>query len=224
MSTSVKIAPSVLAADFTRLGEEIREAEKGGADLFHIDVMDGQFVPNISFGTVIVEAVYRVTSLALDVHLMIERPERYIPDFVQSGAAMVNVHVETCPHLHRTIQQIKELGVKAGVALNPHTPFELIREILPYVDRVLVMTVNPGFGGQELIHGTLPKISQIAEAVKLVNHPVEIGVDGGVDLETAKEVVAYGANVLIAGSSVFKARGGAGEGVAALRTSLKAMP
>src|SRR5215467_4149535 len=131
MSNSGKIAPSILAADFTRLGEEVREAEKGGADLFHIDVMDGHFVPNISFGPMIVETVYRVTRLTLDVHLMIEKPERYIPDFVQAGAQMINVHVETCPHLHRTIQQIKELGVKAGVALNPHTSVATIREILP---------------------------------------------------------------------------------------------
>ena len=221
MSTSVKIAPSILAADFTRLGEQIREAEIGGADLFHIDIMDGQFVPNISFGPMIVETVSQVTRLLLDVHLMIEKPERYIPDFVQAGAQMIDVHVETCPHLHRTIQQIKELGIKAGVALNPHTPFEMIREILPDVDRVLVMTVNPGFGGQELIHSTLPKIRQIAEAVKSVNHLIEIGVDGGVDTTTAKEVVACGATVLIAGSSVFKVREGIAEGIVALRASIQ---
>lgn len=222
MSTSVKIAPSILAADFTRLGVQIREAEIGGADLFHIDIMDGHFVPNISFGPMIVETVSQVTRLLLDVHLMIEKPERYIPDFVQAGAQMIDVHVETCPHLHRTIQQIKELGIKAGVALNPHTPFEMIREILPDVDRVLVMTVNPGFGGQELIRSTLPKIRQIAEAVKSINHPVEIGVDGGVDATTTKEVVACGANVLIAGSSVFRVREGIAEGITALRTSLTA--
>lgn len=220
MASSVKIAPSILAADFTRLGEQLREAEIGGADLFHIDIMDGHFVPNITFGPMIVEAVSQVTRLLLDVHLMIEKPERYIPDFVQAGAQMIDVHVETCPHLHRTIQQIKELGVKAGVALNPHTPFEMIREILPDVDRVLVMTVNPGFGGQELIRGTLPKIQQIAQAIKSVGHPVEIGVDGGVDTATVQEVVSRGANVLIAGSSIFRARRGIADGIAALRASL----
>jgi ribulose-phosphate 3-epimerase len=212
-----KIAPSILSADFTRLGEQIREAEIGGANLIHCDVMDGMFVPNITFGPMVIEAVRRVTNLPLDVHLMIEKPERYLQEFVQAGATMINVHVETCPHLHRTLQHIKELNVKAGVALNPHTPFEMIREILADVDRVLVMTVNPGFGGQKLIHSTLPKIAQIAEATRRLNRAIEIGVDGGVDVTTTSLVLEHGANVLIAGSSVFNAPGGIAAGMAALR-------
>ncbi len=220
MIGAFKIAPSILAADFTRLGEQVREAEAGGANLIHCDVMDGLFVPNITFGPLVIEAVRRVTNLPLDVHLMIEKPERYLEEFVQAGATMINVHVETCPHLHRTIQHIKELNVKAGVALNPHTPFEMIREILGDVDRVLVMTVNPGFGGQKLIHSTLPKIAQIAEAVRRTNHPIEIGVDGGVDATTTSLVLEHGANVLIAGSSVFNAPGGIAAGMAALRNAV----
>ncbi len=212
-----KIAASVLAADFTRLGEQIREAQSGGADLFHLDVMDGHFVPNISFGPMIVKAVRGLTNLTLDVHLMIEQPEKYIPMTVDAGANMINVHVETCPHLHRTIQMIRELGAKPGVALNPHTSFEMIREILPDVDRVLVMTVNPGFGGQHLIRDVMPKLSQIAEAARKLDHPIEIGVDGGVEPDTVGLVLEHGANVLIAGTSVFRAPGGIGAGIAALR-------
>ena len=221
MSSVIKIAASILAADFTRLGEEVRQAEAGGTDLFHLDVMDGQFVPNISFGPMVIEAVRGVTKLPLDVHLMIEQPERYIPVFAQAGANMIDVHVETCLHLHRTIHQIKELGVRPGVAINPHTPFEMIREILPDVERVLVMTVDPGFGGQKFIQSVLPKIEQIAKAVKGLNHPVEIGIDGGVDTSTISTIVASGGNVLIAGSSVFHAPGGSGAGIAALRAAVK---
>jgi ribulose-phosphate 3-epimerase len=220
VTVAFKIAPSILAADFTRLGEQVREAEAGGANLIHCDVMDGLFVPNITFGPLVIEAVRRVTNLPLDVHLMIEKPERYLQDFAQAGATMINVHVETCPHLHRTLQQIKELNLKVGVALNPHTPFEMIGEILGDVDRVLVMTVDPGFGGQKLIHSTLPKISQIAEAARRTNHPIEIGVDGGVDVTTTSLVLEHGANVLIAGSSVFNAPGGIAAGLAALRNAV----
>ncbi len=218
---SFKIAPSILAADFTRLGEQVREADAGGADLFHLDIMDGMFVPNISFGPMVVEAVRWVTKRPLDVHLMIEKPERYLGVFAHVGADMINVHVETCPHLHRAIQQIKELHLKAGVAINPHTPFEMIREILVDVDRVLIMTVNPGFGGQKLITSVLPKMAQIAEAVRTLDHPVEIGVDGGVDVDTLPSLVAYGADVFIAGSSVFHAKGGIAAGIAALRSAAR---
>jgi len=165
----------------------------------------------------VVEAVRRVTKLPLDVHLMIERPEWYLEAFAKAGATMMNVHVETCPHLHRTIQQIKALNVKAGVALNPHTPFEMIREVLGDVDRVLVMTVNPGFGGQKLIHSTLPKVRQICEATKQYKHEIEVGVDGGIDVQTIADVRGYGADVFIAGSSVFGYAGGVAAGIKALR-------
>jgi ribulose-phosphate 3-epimerase len=219
VSSAIKIAASILAADFTRLGEEVRQAEAGGTDLFHLDIMDGRFVPNISFGPMVVEAVRGVTRLPLDVHLMIEQPERYLAVFARAGADMINVHVETCPHLHRTIYQIKELTLKAGVAINPHTPFEMIRDILPDVDRVLVMSVDPGFGGQKFIQSVLPKIEQIARATRELDHSVEIGVDGGVDTSTAPTIVASGGNVLVAGSSVFHAPGGIAAGITALRAA-----
>lgn len=211
----IKIAPSILAADFTRLGDHMREAEAGGADLFHVDVMDGRFVPNISFGPMIVAAARRVTALPLDVHLMIVEPERYIDAFAAAGASMITVHVETCPHLHRTIQQIHEAGALAGVALNPHTPLDQIREVLPEVERVLVMSVNPGFGGQPFIISTLGKIPQIR---KVLGHlPVEIAVDGGIDAITARHVVKADADVLVAGSSIFHFPDGPAAGIAALR-------
>jgi ribulose-phosphate 3-epimerase len=223
VTSAFKIAASILAADFTRLGEQVHEAEEAGVDLFHLDIMDGMFVPNISFGPMVVEAVRSMTRWTLDVHLMIEKPERYLDVFAQAGANMINVHVETCPHLHRTIQHIKELGLKAGVALNPHTPFSMIREIVPIVDRVLIMTVNPGFGGQTLIPSTVSKLKQIADAVKQLDHPPEIGVDGGVDIATASTVIANGANILIVGTSIFHAEGGIAAGVAGLRAAGKAV-
>jgi ribulose-phosphate 3-epimerase len=222
MSHSVKIAASLLAADFTRLGEQVRQAEAAGADLLHLDVMDGRFVPNLTFGPLIVRAVRSVTTLPLDVHLMIEQPERYVEAFFEAGATQINVHVENCPHLHRLIYQIKDLGIRAGVVLNPHTPFEMIREIMGDVDRVLVMTVNPGFGGQHFIASTLPKIARIAEAIEAQARPVELAVDGGVDAHTTPPLIERGVNVLIAGSAIFGAAGGITTGVAALRTAAKA--
>lgn len=217
-----QIAPSILAADFTRLGEEVRAAEAAGGDQIHIDVMDGHFVPNLTMGPLVVEAVRRVTKLPLDVHLMIERPDDFLKDFADAGATTINVHVETCPHLHRTIQRIRELGVKPGVAFNPHTPFEMIREILPDVDRVLVMTVNPGFGGQTFIRNTLHKLIEIRQAARILQRDavLEIGVDGGIDVHTAPDVLTRGANVLIAGNSIFRNPGGIATGVAALRAVL----
>ena len=217
MPGSFKIAPSILAADFTRLGEQVREAEAGGADLFHCDVMDGHFVPNISFGPMIVEAVRRVTALPLDVHLMIEQPERYLEMTAKAGAQMINVHVETCPKLHDTIRQIRALGVKPGVAINPETPFERIQEFIPEVDRVLVMTVHPGFGGQKFIPEMLPKIARISQAAKRIGRDIEIGIDGGVEVSTTPDVLAQGGNVLVAGSSVFHAKGGIAAGIKSLR-------
>jgi ribulose-phosphate 3-epimerase len=216
----IKIAPSILAADFTRLGDQVREAQAGGADVLHLDVMDGQFVPNISFGPLVVHAVNRATDLPLDVHLMIEQPERYIADFVRAGATMINVHVEACLHLHRTLQQIKSLNCQAGVALNVHTPFEMIREVLADVDRVLVMTVNPGFGGQTLIRTTLPKVRQVREAADALGRDLEVAVDGGIDQDTVAEVYGYGANVFVAGSSVFGYEGGVPAGIDSLRQAI----
>jgi ribulose-phosphate 3-epimerase len=217
MNEKIKISPSLLAADFTRLGEQIREAEAAGADELHVDVMDGHFVPNITMGPFIVEWIRKVTQLPLDVHLMIEQPERYIADFVKAGATMIDVHVENAPHLHRTIQHIRELGAQPAVAFNPATPFEFLREVLPDIDRVLVMTVNPGFGGQKLIQGALHKIIELRQAARIIQNPLEISVDGGIDAQTAPLVLQRGANVLIAGSSIFRARDGIAAGIAGLR-------
>jgi ribulose-phosphate 3-epimerase len=202
----VKIAPSILSADFARLAEEIRDVEQGGADYIHVDVMDGHFVPNITIGPLIVEAIRPVTKLPLDVHLMIEQPDRYIPAFAKAGADYLSVHVEACPHLHRTIHLIKEHGVKAGVVLNPHTPVEMIRHIIDDVDLVLLMTVNPGFGGQKFIPSVLPKIRQVAQLVKERGRFVEIEVDGGINAETARLCMEAGANVLVAGSAIYNER------------------
>jgi ribulose-phosphate 3-epimerase len=202
----VKIAPSILSADFARLAEEIRDVEQGGADYIHVDVMDGHFVPNITIGPLIVEAIRPITKLPLDVHLMIEQPDRYIPVFAKAGADYLSVHVEACPHLHRTIHLIKEQGVKAGVVLNPHTPVEMIQHIIDDVDLVLLMTVNPGFGGQKFIPSVLPKIRQVAQLVKERGRFVEIEVDGGINAETARLCMEAGANVLVAGSAIYNER------------------
>lgn len=200
----IKIAPSILSADFSKLGSEVQEVSKGGADWIHIDVMDGRFVPNITIGPLIVEAVRPHTSLPLDVHLMIIEPDRYIPQFVKSGADYVSVHVEACPHLHRTVHLIKEEGAKAGVVLNPHTPFSLIEHILEDVDLVLFMTVNPGFGGQRFIPHVVPKIREfrlLLEKRGLTD--IDIEVDGGINSQTADLVVKAGANVLVAGNAIY---------------------
>ncbi len=218
---NVHIAPSILSADFAKLGEEVRAVAEHGADAIHIDVMDGHFVPNLTFGAPIVAALRRVTTLPLDVHLMIEQPERYLEQFVEAGADMLTVHVETCPHLHRTVQAIHALGVRAGVALNPHTPFELIREVLPDVERVLIMTVNPGFGGQRLIPRTLGKVAQIRAAIAALDQPIELGVDGGVDRETIADLARSGADVFVAGSAIFGAAEGIAEAMAALRAAAR---
>jgi len=212
----VKVAPSILSADFSRLGEEIKDVEQGGADYIHVDVMDGHFVPNITIGSLIVDAIRPVTKLPLDVHLMIENPDQYIEDFAKAGADYITVHVEACRHLHRTIHQIKSLGVKAGVVLNPATPVESITSIIDDVDMVLLMTVNPGFGGQKFIHSVLPKIRQVHNLAAARGLDIEIEVDGGVNEETAKLCIEAGANVLVAGSAVYNNKD-RGQAIAALR-------
>lgn len=197
------IAPSILSADFSRLGEEIRTVEAAGADWIHIDVMDGHFVPNITMGPLVVEAVRRLTKLPLDVHLMIETPDRYIADFARAGADLIAVQVETCVHLHRSVQLIREAGVRPGVALNPATPLATIEWILADVDFVLVMSVNPGFGGQQFIPSSLEKIAQLRMMIQTRGLSTLIQVDGGVNAGTIGEVAAAGADVFVAGSAIF---------------------
>jgi ribulose-phosphate 3-epimerase len=203
----IKIAASILSADFCRLGEGVAAAERAGADYIHCDVMDGHFVPNITIGPLVVEAVRRATSLPLDVHLMIAHPERYVPSFAAAGASNLTVHVETCPHLHRTVQQIRELDVGASVTINPATPLTVLDEILSYVDMVLLMTVNPGFGGQAFVETMLDKIERLRETVTRRGLDVDIEVDGGINADTARGVVAAGANVLVSGSAIFAPSG-----------------
>lgn len=199
----VKIAPSILSADFSKLGEEILAVEHGGADYIHIDVMDGHFVPNITIGPLIVEAIRPITALPLDVHLMIEDPDQYIEAFAKAGADYITVHVEACRHLHRTIQMIKSFGVKAGVVLNPATPVETIQHIIGDIDMVLLMSVNPGFGGQAFIPEVLPKIRKVKQMVDQKGLMVDIEIDGGVNSETAKLCMEAGADVLVAGSAIY---------------------
>jgi ribulose-phosphate 3-epimerase len=220
LGNPIKIAPSILSADFTRLGQQVQEAEAAGADYIHVDVMDGRFVPNITVGPLVVEAVRRVTSLPLDVHLMIESPERHLGAFGAAGADRLTVHVETCPHLHRTVQHIKELGCRAGVTLNPSTSVVSLEEILPYVDLVLVMTVNPGLGGQVFIEGMLPKIRRVRAMLDERGSPAELEVDGGISPDTAPRVVQAGADVLIAGAAIFEAAEGIGEAIARIRRAV----
>ncbi|WML50515.1 ribulose-phosphate 3-epimerase [Neobacillus sp. PS3-34] len=199
----VKIAPSILSADFSRLGEEIKDVEQGGADYIHVDVMDGDFVPNITIGPLIVDAIRPVTKLPLDVHLMIENPDEYIEAFAKAGADYITVHVEACRHLHRTIHHIKSFGVKAGVVLNPATPVETIQHVLADIDMVLLMSVNPGFGGQKFIPDVLSKITAVKKMAQDKGLNIEIEVDGGVNSETAKLCIEAGANVLVAGSAIY---------------------
>ena len=218
----IKIAPSILSADFANLEDAVRAAEDAGADYIHVDVMDGHFVPNITVGPPVIASLRRVTELPLDVHLMIESPDRYLLDFAAAGATILTVHVETCPHLHRTVQLIRQLGASPGVTLNPATSLETVREILPYVDQVLVMTVNPGFGGQTYIPTMTDKIARLARMIVESGSGAEIEVDGGIDTHTAPEVVAAGARVLVAGSAIYNSIEGVREGIRALQLAVAA--
>jgi ribulose-phosphate 3-epimerase len=217
----IEIEPSILSADFTKLGEAVIEAQNAGVKGIQIDVMDGRFVPNINFGPGVVSAIRPITKMFLDVHLMIVEPEKYIEDFVKAGADQIIVHQETCPHLHRTLQSIREYGIKSGVTLNPATPPDMIKDVLELSDFVQVMGVNPGFGGQKFIYSQLDKIRTIKSMLKERDLDVPIGVDGGVGIETAPLIVEAGATILIAGSSVYNTKATVKENVYALLKSVQ---
>jgi len=216
----IKYAPSILAADFGRLGEQVAEATEAGADYIHIDVMDGQFVPNLTAGPVIVSALRPWTSLPLDVHLMIQEPDRLIPRFAEAGAGIITVHPEACLHLHRVIYQIKDLGVRAGVSLNPGTPISVLDDVLSDLDLVMVMTVNPGFGGQKYIETMTDKIARMRQRLDELGSEAELEVDGGISATTAPGVVKAGARVLVAGSAVFNSRESVAQALARIKASV----
>jgi len=215
----IVIEPSLLAADNTRLGEQAREAEAAGAEAVQIDVMDGRFVPNLSFGPGVIQALRPVVQILLDVHLMIVEPERFLAAFAEAGADRLIVHQETCPHLHRTLQSIRDLGIQAGVALNPGTPIVTLEEVLPLADLIQVMTVNPGFGGQKFLHSQLDKIRRLRRMLDERRLTTAIGVDGGIDTTTAPLVVEAGATMMVAGSSVYNRRASVADNLAALRAT-----
>jgi ribulose-phosphate 3-epimerase len=220
MGNQIKLAPSILSADFARLGEQVAEVTRAGADYIHVDVMDGHFVPNITIGAPVVASLRAWTHLPLDIHLMIEQPERYISQFASSGANIITVHVEACSHLHGTVHLIKELGVKAGVSLNPATPLSSIEEIISHVDMVLIMSVNPGFGGQVFIPESLDKISHLRRMLDNKSLAIELEVDGGININNAPGIVKAGANVLAVGSSVFEAKEGISQSLQRIRKAI----
>ena len=220
LAPKIKLAPSILSADFSRLGEQVAEATQAGADYIHVDVMDGRFVPQITVGALVVAAIHRWTSLPLDVHLMVEAPERQINQFADAGADIITVQIEACPHIHRVVQTIKELGIKAGVALNPGTPIDVLKEILPALDLVLVMTVDPGFGGQIFIEAMLDKVARMRAELDRNGLVTELEVDGGIDAEIAPKVVSAGARILVAGTAVFNSGKTIDEALRTIRASL----
>ena len=216
----IKIAPSILSADFGRLGQQIAEAESGGADYIHVDIMDGHFVPNLTFGPLVVRAIRPWTKLPLDVHMMIASPEQFIAEFVEAGADIITVHAEACAHLHRVVHQIKESGAKAGVAIKPATPLSAVEEVLPDLDQVLVMTVNPGFGGQAFIGGVVDKIKRMRVILDERGLSVDLEVDGGISAKTARTAAEAGARVLVAGSAVYNKQTSVADAIADLRKSI----
>lgn len=219
-TSNIKLAPSILTADFGHMAEAIQSAEEAGADYIHLDVMDGQFVPNISFGPMLIRSIRQYTSLPFDVHLMVDNPDPYIDDFVDAGANILTVHAEATVHLHRTLQRIAETGCKVGVALNPGTPNGMLEEVLPLVQLALVMSVNPGFGGQRFIEGCYDKLTRMRQLIEKNNLDCELEVDGGVGVENIWRVAQSGANVLVVGSAVYNDKASVGENLAALREAL----
>lgn len=220
MKPNIRIAPSLMAADFAQLGEQIRQLDALGVDIYHIDVMDGHFVPNLTMGPMVVEAIRRVTPAHLDVHLMVQEPERFIVPFAKAGANSISIHFEATPNVYRALQAIREVGCRAGIALNPHTPASSLREVIMLVDFINVMTVNPGFGGQAFIPSMASKIAPLRAMVGDLRQSIDIEVDGGISAETAQTVVQAGANILVAGSALFQHADGLAAGLKALQTAI----